>query len=113
MIRHIIISERTEENIFILMFSHPSSIVLIVKSNGCTSQARVAGMVTLFVDGFIPFLVISILNTLIIRAIKQRHYELESFKQEATSNSLENENPKQGVNKAKDKGKLNLEATSQ
>ena len=31
------------------------------------------------VDGIVPFILISILNTLIIRAIQQRHRELDTF----------------------------------
>ena len=38
-----------------------------------------AGMVTMVVDGIVPFILISILNTLIIRAIQQRHRELDTF----------------------------------
>ena len=49
-------------------------------------------MMTLVVDGMLPFIIISILNTLIIRAIRRRHRELESFNKENTpgsSNSTE------------------------
>ena len=45
-----------------------------------------AGMVTMVVDGIVPFILISILNTLIIRAIQRRHRELETFS-EANSGS--------------------------
>ena len=45
-------------------------------------------MMTLVVDGMLPFIIISILNTLIIRAIRQRHRELETFNEENMPGSL-------------------------
>ena len=50
-----------------------------------------AGIVTMVVDGIIPFIMISILNTLIIRAIQQRHRELDTFNERNSgSGSLRN-----------------------
>ena len=52
-------------------------------------------MMTLVVDGMLPFIIISILNTLIIRAIRQRHRELESFNEDnvpGSSSSTETSN---------------------
>ena len=42
-------------------------------------QARIAGMMALLVDGIIPFFIISIMNTLIVRAIQQRHRGFDAF----------------------------------
>ena len=52
-----------------------------------------AGMVTMVVDGIIPFILISILNTLIIRAIQQRHRELDTFNERSGSGSSRNIDP--------------------
>ena len=53
-------------------------------------------MITLFFDGILPFIIISIMNTLIIRAIKQRHRELEGFTDDGTSRSSASSDPKTG-----------------
>ena len=42
-------------------------------------------MMALLVDGIIPFFIISIMNTLIVRAIQQRHREFDAFNVENTS----------------------------
>ena len=39
-------------------------------------------MITLFFDGILPFIIISIMNTLIIRAVRQRHREFDAFNAE-------------------------------
>ena len=44
-------------------------------------------MVTLVVDGILPFVIISIMNILIIRAIKQRFRELGTFNNGSASGS--------------------------
>ena len=46
-----------------------------------------AGMVTMVVDGIVPFILISVLNTLIIRAIQQRHRELDTFNESGSGSS--------------------------
>ena len=42
-------------------------------------QARIASLLTLVIDILIPFLSISTLNAILIRAVRQRSKELESF----------------------------------
>ena len=44
-------------------------------------------MMTLIIDIFIPFTTISILNTILIRAIRQRSRELDSFGGGSASNT--------------------------
>ena len=39
-------------------------------------------MITLFFDGILPFVIISIMNILIIRAIRQRHRKFDIFNAE-------------------------------
>ena len=39
-------------------------------------------MITLFFDGILPFIIISIMNTLIIRRIRQRHRQFDAFNAE-------------------------------
>ena len=39
-------------------------------------------MISLIFDGILPFIIISIMNTLIIRAIRQRHREFDAFNAE-------------------------------
>ena len=57
-------------------------------------QARVAGVVTMVIDGIVPFIIISVLNSLIIRAIQQRHRELDTFNMESdTSDAPRNISP--------------------
>ncbi len=41
------------------------------------------GIVTLVCDGILPFFIISVMNAMIIRAIRSRHRELSSFKDES------------------------------
>ena len=47
-------------------------------------------MITLFFDGILPFIIISIMNTLIIRAIRQRHREFDTFNTENPGRSSGN-----------------------
>ena len=42
-------------------------------------QARIASLLTLIIDILIPFVSISTLNAILIRAVRQRSKELESF----------------------------------
>ena len=59
-------------------------------------QAIIAGMITLFFDGILPFIIILIMNALIIRALKPRHRELDSFTDEEISGTSTNNDSKSG-----------------
>ena len=54
-------------------------------------------MISLIFDGILPFIIISIMNTLIIRAIRQRHREFDAFN---------TENPG-GQSRSTESGKIN------
>ena len=59
--------------------------IAIKASNACYLQAKATTMITLIVDVIVPFITISILNAILIRAINHRHKDLEEFNESSSS----------------------------
>ena len=54
-------------------------------SNAYYLKAKATTMITLVVDVIVPFITISILNAILIRAINQRNKDLEEFNEDSSS----------------------------
>ena len=60
-------------------------MIPIKASNACYLQDKATTMITLVVDVIVPFITISILNAILIRAINHRNKDLEEFNESSGS----------------------------
>ena len=69
-------------------------------------QAKVGTVLTLVVDIFIPFATISILNSILIRTIRQRSRDLDSFGEGSRVSSVPTQGECDSIERNKQKQKL-------